>query len=73
MSKDKDWPAHSDYVNGREFRAAKRSAIRRVLRELDELRLGIAYAPDEAYRQFLNAADALGKMKELISVKRWKR
>lgn len=67
--KRKDYPYWA-YPSRRAFRVQKRAAVRRVLKALDELRLGCAYTPA---KDIGVVTEQVREWQRLMSVKEWGR
>ncbi len=59
------------YGSARKFRQAKRSALRKTLREFSELTMGCAHTP--AYESIREARSALEDVESLLSIENWGR
>ncbi len=65
-----NWPKHAGvYKDARDFRAKKRTELRKVIKALDDLRLGCAFTP--AYQNILSIDRLLSDSKELMNQKNW--
>jgi hypothetical protein len=71
MKKNLDYPYWCDeYKSRRHFQAIKRREIDAVLGAIKIARLGSAYFPE--YRQFLNAAEEIVKVRKSMRRKVWR-
>ena len=62
----------SQWRTARKFKAAKRDILRRVIREWEDFRLGIAYAPCGT-KSVMEVDELLRKIKAEISEAKWGR
>ena len=74
MAKSK-FPKHiiRHYGSGRNFKKNKRRWLKMTRRAFEHLRLGSSYFPDNGLSEVRDISDALDRLAEKISVKKWGR
>lgn len=68
-------PAHliRYYGSTRDYKAEKRTQLRRILHDLDKLSFGCAYLPDREQRTVTHVKTELRRLSKRLSVKEWGR
>ena len=71
----KDIPSHIVNIYGttRQFKVYKRSNIENIRRQLNSLRVGCAYMPDNSSEDIRIINDAINRLKQKCSIKNWGR